>query len=248
MLEIAIIITVSLLIILLLKNYPKGYDEMTMSGGNESKMKIKFISKLFENRRLRVEEQIKQSLNNGMTETVSPKEVSNAQDDFGAKDPEIARLLFEANEALIKEDYSEVEKKSLEAISKDKKCDQAYAFIAQIALKKGDLSDSLEAAETSIKCNSDNALAHYVLGEVYFQTEKYNDSIDHYTKATHLSRTNAEWLAGLGKAFLEVRQFSKAAKALKRASMLDINNEEYKKLAVESEEKQKSHSRVFRSF
>ena len=45
---------------------------------------------------------------------------------------------------------------------------------------------------------------------------------------------------------MEIRQFAKASKALKRAAQLDIDNKEYRNLAFLAEEKQKTHTRAFR--
>jgi cytochrome c-type biogenesis protein CcmH/NrfG len=65
-------------------------------------------------------------------------------------------------------------------------------------------------------------------------------------KAVNLDRGIALWYAELGKAYMQVRQFAKATKALKRAASLDIDNKEYKELASEAEDKQRAHSTVYR--
>lgn len=238
MLEVGILICVALILFLLIRNFPVGEDSLELP--KENKLK-KFLSKLFQKRRERAEENILRSFE-GNPEIISPKDIEDVKESYDIEDPEIAKLLFEANDALTEGNLPQVEEKSLEAISKDKRCDQAYVFIARVALAKKQVSDAKEALETAIKCNPDNGLAHAILGEIFLDQEKYTDAINYFQKAVNLDRNNADFRAGLGKAFMMVRQYSKAAKALKRAASLDIDNKEYKELALEAEEKQRSHA------
>lgn len=238
MLEIGIIICVALILFLLIRNFP--LDETETLIHKESKLK-KFLSNLFKKRREKMEQNIMKSLDNS-AELISPREIEDAKESYDTQDPEIAKLLHEANEACEIGDFDCVEEKSLEAIGKDKRCDQAYVFIAKVALSKHQLSDAREALEMSLKCNSDNAMAHATLGEIFLEQEKFTDSIIHFQKAVNIERNNPVFRAGLGKAYMMVRQYSKAAKSLKRAASLDIDNKEYKELALEAEEKQRSHA------
>lgn len=249
MLEIGIIVTIALILFLLLRNYPK-----TALGGeasksdflvekNSGKMKpmTSFFSKLIDRRREKAEEEIKQAIVSDQDDLVSPKEIEDAKKSFYTKDSEIAKILHEADEALKAGDLRFAEDKSIEALARDKRCDQAYVFIAEVAMRKDNIEDAIEACKTALKCNRDNGFAHAILGEAYYKNEKYSEAIEHYQRAVNIDRNLAAWQAGLGKAYLEVRQYSKASKALRRASSLDIDNKEYKKLAGEAEDKQRSH-------
>ena len=250
MLEVAIIVTIATILFLLLRNFPKTKSKVVLAGGGaphkENKM-FKFWQKHVLQKRQREEKEIINSLKSGQAGIVSPKEIKEAQNSFDAADPELAKLLVEASDALQMKDYKTVEEKSIEAISKDKTCDQAYAFIAKVAVERKDYSDAEEACKTAIQINPDNALARSILGDIYLIKERYTEAINEFQKAVNLDRNNAAWQAGLGKAYIEVRQFSKAAKALKRASSLDIDNKDYRTLAFEAEEKQKTHARAFRA-
>ena len=250
MLEIAIIVTIAVALFILLRNYSKTKDAIVLDDVDkpkkESKM-FRFWQKYVLRKKEHEEQEIINALKSGQAGIVSPKEIEEAQDSFDAADPEVAKLLVEANESLKDGDLKVAEEKSIEAISKDKHCDQAYAFIAKITAERKDYSDAEEACKTAIKINSNNALARSILGDIYLAKERYTEAITEFQKAVNLDRNSAECQAGLGKAYMQVRQFPKAAKALKRASSLDIDNKEYRALAFEAEEKQKAHARAFRS-
>ena len=202
--------------------------------------------KLFSGFRKKNEDEIRKALTTGQDKVVSPKEISDAQKSFWTDDPDIAKILFEANKAILDGNYARAEKKSIEALSKDKKCDQAYVFISQVAMSRKKYDEAIESAEAALKCNHTNASAHAILGECYFLDEKYSDAIENYQKAVNVDHNHPEWQSGLGKAYLEIRQFSKAAKALRRASSLDIDDKEWKELASYAEEKQRMHTSAFR--
>lgn len=250
MLEIIIIITIAVALFLLLRNYSKTRDAVVLNNADKSKKESKmfqFWQNFVLRRKKHEEQEIINALKSGQSGIISPKEIKQAQNSFDAADPEVAKCLAEADDALRVGDHKAVEKKSIEAIAKDKHCDQAYAFVAKVSAKRKDYSDAEEASRTALKINPDNTLAHSVLGDIFLDNGRYTEAINEYQKAVNLDRNNAEWQAGLGKAYMQVRQFSKAAKALKRASSIDIDNKEYRVLAFEAEEKQKAHSRAFRS-
>ena len=250
MLEIAIIVSIAAALFLLLRNFHRTENLVPESPivevKKDSKM-LKFWQKWTSRRQKQNEDEIREAIRSGQSGIVSPKEIQDAQNSFDAADPKVAKLLFEANEALEMKDFKTVEEKSIEALSIDKRCDQAYAFVAQVAMEKKDNTDAEEACKTALKCNNDNGMAHAILGEIYLIKERFTEAIAEYQKAVNLDRNNAAWQAGLGKSYMQVRQFSKAAKALKRASSLDIDSKEYRDLSFEAEEKQRAHANAFRS-
>ena len=246
MLEIAIIVVVTLILFLILKNFPMTKE----SGAGVVRKKNNYFGKIsekfFGQFRKKNEEEIKKALSTDAEKVVSPKEIIDAKKSFWTDDPEIAKILYEANKAILDSNYTKAEKKAIEALSKDKRCDQAYVFIAQVAMNRKKYEEAMESAKAALKCNKTNASAHAILGECNYLGEKYSDSIESYQKAVNVDHNRAEWQAGLGKAYLEIRQFSKATKALKRASSLDIDNKEYKDLASFAEDKQRMHTSAFR--
>ena len=247
MLEIGIIICVALILFLVLRNYGKtGTDIIAPKKSVVESKFMNFFKKILSKRREIAERDIEDAIVSGQRDIVSPKEIEDAKQTYYVEDPEIAQMLHESDEALRAGDAKLAEERAIDAISKDKKCDQAYVFVGHVALMRENYDDAKEAATTALKCNPDNGFAYAILGEVYFRDDKYTEAIEYYQKAVNFDRNNPEWQAGLGKAYSEVRQFAKAAKALKRASSLDIDNAEYKKLAMEAEEKQRAHAQAYR--
>jgi len=246
LLEIGIIVCVALILFVLLRHFPQTKDRAIMPQERRSNMKVAFLENLWRKRRKKTEEDIKKSLLSGQEEIVTPAEVETAKKSFWTVDPAVAKLLHEADEALRASNFDVAEKKALQAISHDKKADQAYVFVARVAFERNEYNDATEACLTALRLNDENAYALALLGEINLVHEKYSLAITYFQKAINLDRNQAEWQAGLGKCYLMVRQFAKAAKALRRAAMLDIENKEYHRLADEAEEKQKTHSQVLR--
>lgn len=252
MLEVAIIVSIALALFLLLRNFHQANDllpeKKTSKLGEarkEPKM-LKFWQNLTSKWQKQNEEELKEAIRSGQSGIVSPREIQDAQESYDAADPKVAKLLHEANEAYSAGDFKTVEDKAIEAISIDKRCDQAYAFVAQVAMERKDYADAEEACKIALKCNAENGLAHATLGQIYLAKERFTEAITEYQKAVNLDRNSAEWQAGLGESYMQVRQFSKAAKSLKRAASLDMDNKKYRDLAFEAEEKQRAHANAFR--
>lgn len=239
MLEIIIVISLALSLFLVLKNFPKTGEKIK---GEEM---IPFWQKIFK-RREKIVEEIQAEIIKGQDGLVAPIKIAQAKKKFLENDHEILKLLFEAEEALSKGDLREAEDKAILAIQKDKRCAQAYAVMGKVALLRGVFSDAKEAFRMAIKCNAEIGEACFGLGQVFLREDNYSEAILQLQRAVNLDRNIAEWQAALGRAFMGVRQFAKAAKALRRATNLDIDNKEYRELAAEAEEKQRSHSRAFR--
>ncbi len=248
MLEAAIIVCVGAIAFLLVRKYPGSKKPIVPKKENRiSAPSFSSFSRLFAKKRHVEEDEIRGAIIADQDNIVSPKELETAKQEYDAEDPEIAKLLFEAGESVKAGDLNNAEEKAIQALSADTHCDQAYAFVASIALKRGEHENAKVAAETAIKCNPENAMSYAVLGEYYLIKEKYSEAIDNLLKAVMIFRNEASWYGLLGQAYLEVRQFAKSAKAFKRAAGLDLDNREYRRLAAIAEEKQMSHSHVFRS-
>ena len=245
MLEAAIIICLGAIAFLLIKKKPSS--SRFIKSSRKINVSMPSFNRIFSKKRRIEETEIIDAIVSNQEEVVSPKEIEEAKQSFDADDPAVAKYLYEANTLIKEQDYNKAEEKAIMAVSLDKHCDQAYAFIAYVALKKGEYENAKDAAETAQKCSPDNALSYAVIGEYFLIKEKYSEAIDNLLKAVMLNRNEAAWYGLLGQAYLEVRQFAKSAKAFKRASSLDLDNREYRRLASIAEEKQMSHSHVFRS-
>lgn len=256
MLEIAIIIILALFLFLTLKNFPKTKN-LAQTGQNKisdftnvTKKPVKnfnFLKNIFKKKdSVQASQEVRDAIEKDQEKIVAPIEINQALSRYKVRDSETAKILHGANQAYDKSDLRETEKLALIVISKEKKCAYAYALIGHVALNRGVLDDAREAYKIAIKCNPELGEAYFGMGQIDTKDENYTSAIENFQRAISLDRGVAQWYGELGKTYIQVRQFSKASKALKRAASLDIDNNEYKKLASEAEDKQRAHSQVFR--
>lgn len=251
MLEIAIIICLAVILFLVLKNFPKTKDDFSVPSAsneiNESKtMKESIFSKIFAKKSDENRADIAAVINKDNGKIIAPLEINEAQKAYKESDPEIAKILYEADQALARGDLREAEDLALQAIVKDKKCAHSYVLVGKVAFSRGSFDDAKESFKMALKCDVETAEAYFGLGQIELRDENFSEALMSLQKAVNLNRGVAEWYAELGKAYMQVRQFAKATKALKRAASLDIDNKEYKELASEAEDKQRAHSTVYR--
>jgi tetratricopeptide (TPR) repeat protein len=226
---------------LVLRHYPDVVERKPMTG---RKNFFDFTKSLLAKRKKKQIEAIKKEIET-INEAAKLPEISIQQKYHGLQ-PEIARLLCSADEALIANDLREAENKSIEVITKDKRSGEAYVIMGKVAFSRGEYADSKEAFETALKCNPELAEAYFGLGQINIREENYQDSIANFTSAVSFEKGKADWYVELGRAYMGIRQFAKAAKSFKKAAGIDIENREYKDLATEAEEKQRAHASVAR--
>ena len=166
-------------------------------------------------------------------------------DELDCYDKELSALLKLAREKINEGKFSSAEGFLIDAICRDSKCAWAYERLGSIYLEMGkNFQDAEESFSTALKIDRNNDKSWYGLGQIYFLQGQISKAINCYSKAVNILRADAHYQAALGRAYMEVRQYGKAAKALKRASSLDISNQEYKNLASLAEDKHREHSRV----
>ena len=238
MLEIIIIICLALALFLLLRHYP---DAKTLASFFSSVKFRTFFTKFAHNMKKSEAKAVQAEIEKN-NNVVAPSEVEAAISTFKIDDPEAARTLHLANESFLSNDLRDAEDKAIEVIGKNKRCGEAYLLMGKIAFSRGQFEDAKESFKTALKCDKELAEAYYGLGKVEVGDDNLSEAIDYLQKAIILEKGNPDWYADLGKAYMQVRQYAKAAKVLKRASSLDIDNKEYRDLASEAEEKQKTHS------
>lgn len=252
MLEIAIIICLAIIFFLVLRNFPKTGDSLDASGEavpdikGSKIMKESIFSKIFSKKPAEDRADIMAVIQKDNSKIIAPFEINEAQKAYKESDPEIAKMLYEADLALSRGDLREAEDLALQAIVKDKKCAHSYVLIGKVAFSRGAFDDAKESFKAALKCDIETAEAHFGLGQIELKDENFSEALMSLQKAVNLNRGVAEWYAELGRAYMQVRQFAKATKALKRAASLDIDNKEYKELASEAEDKQRAHSTVYR--
>ncbi|MEI7792007.1 MAG: tetratricopeptide repeat protein [Candidatus Berkelbacteria bacterium] len=242
--EIIIIACLAIALFLLLRHYPEAKD----SGVVQQAKRIRAIFARFSRPRKVAPVQpvdmseIEKAIVSGQEHIVAPVEIQKATDTYSDLDPILARTLCQADAALEANDLREAEDLSIEVITQNKRCGEAYIIIGKVAFSRGQFDDAKEAFAVAIKCNNELAEAYFGLGKTQLREENFTQALENLQKSINLEKGHADWYGELGKAFMEVRQYAKAAKVLKRAASLDIDNKEYKNLASEAEDKQRAHS------
>jgi len=160
-LEILIIVCLAIVLFLSLRNFSRTSDQVTIQGETVGA----FWNNVFKKRE-QVLDEIKAEISRGQEDVVSPGEIDVAQKRFMESDPELARILFEADQALGKEDLREAEELALEAVKKDTRCAPAYVIIGKIAQLRGAFADASEAYKMAVKCNPEVAEAYFGLGQI----------------------------------------------------------------------------------
>lgn len=239
MLEVSIIIFLALALFILLKHYPEVKDGEIGEEGEKQSFFKKFFSSF---KRKSSEHEIAEAIISGQEEIVAPVSVEKILEDLKEFDPEIAKKICQVDQAFLENDLRKAEDLSIEIIAKDKRCDRAYINIGKVAFMRGHFEDATEAFKTAIKCDPEAAEAYYYLGKLCFQNENPTKAIELLQRSINLEKGHAEWYGDLGAAYMDVRQYAKAAKMLKKAASIDIDNSEYKRMASEAEDKQRSHS------
>lgn len=245
--EVSIIICLAIALFLVLRRYPEATERKRIRKIKINTAKIfAFFHKFLVQNKERIMHEIKQEIIAKQPETLLVEEPEVEIDPYAELKPEIAKVLYEADEFLINNDLREAESRAIDAISKDKHCGHAYVIVARVALSRGEFDDAREALNVALKCDDQLAEAYLYLGRVCLRQENYQDALENTLGAVSLDRSNADWYAQLGEIYLGIRQFAKAAKAYKKAAAIDITNREYKDLASEAEEKQRAHASVSR--
>lgn len=87
--------------------------------------------------------------------------------------------------------------------------------------------ESAAAIEASVhKKRRNNPFYHFILGEQALDAEQYADALTHYERAWRLNRTQHEILFGLGKAYFELGDISRAKHYLKLAARHASNRQD----------------------
>ena len=244
MLEVLIILFLAGALFLLLRHYPEAKQvNFSLSKFNFDKFTDFLKSKKGQKRLLltSIQPDIAAHIENNVPSMASEFQ-ARVSKVFVEKNPLLLTSLYKAEEAYLANDLREAESQAIEAITKDKRCGEAYIMMGKIAFYRGEFEDAKESYKAALKCNKNLAEAYYGLGKAEAKEDNFTKAIDHLEKSIALEKGNADWYFELGKCYVGVRQYAKAAKVLKKATSIDIDNKDYKTLAAEAEEKQRTHS------
>ncbi|HSI21293.1 MAG TPA: tetratricopeptide repeat protein [Verrucomicrobiae bacterium] len=162
-------------------------------------------------------------------------------------DPELDKLLSEADIHFRKGEMKAAEQLYLQVASKDPKCSKAYSRLGVIYLENGDDWEDAEAAfRQALKTDPQNGYVLNNLGLVLYHQDKFADAIRNFEQAVHLDDLNASRHANLGMAYMAMRQYAKAESSFKKALKLEPSEMEYKDLLAEAVEKKLAHKTMVR--
>lgn len=162
-------------------------------------------------------------------------------------DPEIEKMLSEADIHFRKGELKAAEEFYLKAAAKDPRCAKAYSRLGVIYLESGDSwQDAEEAFRQALKVEPDNGFVLNNLGLVLYHQDKFADAIRHFEAAVRQDELNASRHANLGMGYMAIRQYAKAESSFKKALKLAPNELEYKDLLSEAIEKKQAHKTMVR--
>jgi Tfp pilus assembly protein PilF len=162
-------------------------------------------------------------------------------------DPELEKLLGEADIHFRKGELKAAENLYLQAAAKDPRCSRAYSRLGVIYLENGDDWDDAEAAfRQALKTDQTNGYILNNLGLVLYHQDKYADAIRNFEAAVRQDDQNASRHANLGMAYMAMRQYAKAESSFKKALKLAPNEMDYKDLLTEALEKKTAHKAMIR--
>jgi Flp pilus assembly protein TadD len=162
-------------------------------------------------------------------------------------DPELDKLLAEADIHFRKGEMKAAEQLYLQVAAKDARCSKAYSRLGVIYLENGDDWEDAEAAfRQALKTDAHNGYVLNNLGLVLYHQDKFADAIRNFEQAVHQDELNASRHSNLGMAYMAMRQYAKAESSFKKALKLAPNEMEYKDLLAEAVEKKMAHKSMVR--
>ena len=148
-------------------------------------------------------------------------------------------LLNKADHLAQAGEYSKAERIYLKLVMEDPQNAGLYNKLALVYLGKKEFKDAAKALTQALTIEPDNDTFYNNLGLLLYQQEHYDEAIESYEKSIAINNKVASRFMNLGLAYFMVKKYRKAADAYEKALILEPNNEEYKRLLTEAEEKSK---------
>ncbi len=122
------------------------------------------------------------------------------------------------------------------ALTYDKKNPDIYKNLSMAYRHKKDFARALETAEQSASLNADDPESKILLGNIYFETGKYDEAIAAYREALDRTPDNARVLYNLGSALMQKGDEFAAMEYFKKAGAADrigeVAHKAYSRLGV----------------
>jgi len=122
------------------------------------------------------------------------------------------------------------------ALTYDKKNPDIYKNLSLAYRRKKDFTKALEAAEQSASLNADDTEAKTLMGNIYFETGKYDEAIAAYREVLDKTPDNARVLYNMGSALMQKGDEFAAIEYFKKAGAADrigeVAHKAYSRLGV----------------
>jgi len=159
---------------------------------------------------------------------------SESDNDSSAVDE---NLLTKADKLAQAGEYNKAEKIYLKLVSDDPQNAALYNKLALSYLGNEEFKDAAKALDQALTLEPDNDAFYNNLGLLLYRQAKYDEAIDSYEKSIEINNKVASRFMNLGLAYFMSKKYRKAAEAYEKALILEPNNEEYKRLLKDAEDK-----------
>ncbi|MEA1909858.1 MAG: tetratricopeptide repeat protein [Patescibacteria group bacterium] len=175
-----------------------------------------------------------------LEEEVVTKLVAEAkQHDDEEGGPKKENALTRADKYAGSGDYVKAEKIYLRLITKDPQDASLYNKLALVYLSKKAFADAKHALDQALQLEPDNDTFYNNQGLTAYSQGEYDEAVEAYEKSIEINNKVASRFMNLGLAYQMLKQNRKATDAYEKALILEPQNEEYKRLLLESEAKLK---------
>lgn len=158
-------------------------------------------------------------------------------DDEDINENSDADLLAKADSLSQSGDYSKAEKIYIKLVSMNPQNASLYNKLALVYLGKKDFKDAAKSLDQALTLEPDNDAFYNNLGLLLYQQGDYDEAVESYEKSIEINNKVASRFMNLGLAYFMSKKYRKASEAYEKALILEPNNEEYKRLLKEAEEK-----------
>ena len=147
----------------------------------------------------------------------------NTQNDHNYPD-EILEALEEIEELKLEGQHYDSIKKAEALLSQDPDCVGALEEIADNYVSLDEYKKAQKACQRALSLNEKSYTAHYILGFINSQSQKWNEAADHLKTANQLKSNNPEILRCLGWTLFNSDKRTQGIVILERALNLDPEN------------------------
>ncbi len=156
----------------------------------------------------------------------TPSDQNQVKEDNNLSD-DIKKILEVGNKSLQEDDLEIAEDKFISVIRLDPKNSDAYFGLASVYIKKEEWEEASDTLGYLLKINPDNVKVLLALAGVYENKDDLEKAIECYEKAVIADDSQAEIFAKVGELLLDINQCDNALEAMRQASELEPENQDY---------------------